>query len=185
MASTYTPLGVELMATGENAGTWGTKTNANLNLFEELTGGYRVVTLNAAGTGANTTALTVVDGALTGTAQARVIILGAESPETIAGNKIVTIPLDVENVYFIKNSTSGSHTVELKYDSGSGWPAFFDAIDKTKVNTKRDISFGMIRTEITCAKCDSHLGHVFEDGPKPTGLRYCVNSVSLDFVAKD
>ena len=101
MASTYTPLGVELMATGENAGTWGTKTNANLNLFEELTGGYRVVTLNAAGTGANTTALTVADGALTGSAQARVIILGAESPETIAGNKIVTLPLDVENVYFV------------------------------------------------------------------------------------
>ena len=62
MSSTYTPLGVELMATGENAGTWGTKTNANLNLFEELTGGYRVVTLNAAGTGANTTALTESDG---------------------------------------------------------------------------------------------------------------------------
>ena len=74
---------------------------------------------------------------------------------------------------------------KTKYDSGSGWPAFFDAIDETKINTKRDISFGMIRTEITCAKCDSHLGHVFEDGPKPTGLRYCVNSVSLDFVSKD
>ena len=130
MASTYTPLGVELMATGENAGTWGTKTNANLNLFEELTGGYRVVTLNAGGTGANTTDLTVVDGALTGTAQARVIILGAESPETIAGNKIVTIPLDVENVYFIKNSTSGSHTVQLKYASGSGDTVTWTASNK-------------------------------------------------------
>ena len=77
MASTYTPLGVELMVTGENAGTWGTKTNNNLTLFEQLTGGYKVQTLNAAGTGANTTALTVVDGNTTGTAQNRVIVLGA------------------------------------------------------------------------------------------------------------
>ena len=71
-----------------------------------------------------------------------------------------------------------------KYDSGSGWPAFFDALDKTKVNTKSDISYVMVRTEITCAKCDSHLGHVFKDGPKPTGLGYCVNSVALDFSPK-
>ena len=120
MASTYTSLGIELMATGENAGTWGTKTNANLNLVEGITGGYVVATLNAAGTGANTTALTVADGALTGTAQSRVIILGAESPQAITGNKIVTLPLDIENTYYIKNSTSGSYTVQLKYASGSG-----------------------------------------------------------------
>ena len=130
MASTYTPLGVELMATGENAGTWGTKTNANLNLVEGITGGYVVATLNAAGAGANTTDLTVSDGGLTGTAQSRVIVLGAESPQTISGNKIVTIPLDIENTYFIKNSTSGSYTVQLKYASGSGDTVTWATTDK-------------------------------------------------------
>jgi len=130
MASTYTSLGIELMATGENAGTWGTKTNANLNLVEGITGGYVVATLNAAGSGANTTALTVADGALTGTAQSRVIILGAESPQAITGNKVVTLPLDVENTYYIKNSTSGAYTVQLKYVSGSGDTVTWSTTDK-------------------------------------------------------
>ena len=120
MASTYTPLGVELMATGENAGTWGTKTNTNLNILEQIAGGYVVQTLNAAGAGANTTTLSVSDGSTGATLATRTIILGAESPQTISGNKIVTIPLDVESFYFIKNSTSGSYTVQLKYASGSG-----------------------------------------------------------------
>ena len=92
MASTYTPLGVELMATGENAGTWGTKTNTNLSLFEQITGGYKVQTLNAAGAGANTTALAVSDGSTGATLATRVIVLGAESAQTISGNKVVTIP---------------------------------------------------------------------------------------------
>ena len=120
MASTYTPLGVELMATGENAGTWGTKTNTNLQIIEQIAGGYVVQTLNAGGAGANTTTLSVSDGSTGATLATRTIILGAESPETISGNKIVTIPLDVEAFYFIKNSTSGSYTVQLKYASGSG-----------------------------------------------------------------
>ena len=120
MASTYTPLGVELMATGENAGTWGTKTNTNLNILEQIAGGYKVQTLNAGGTGANTTTLDVSDGSTGATLATRVIILGAESPQTITGNKIVTIPIDVENFYFIKNSTSADYTVQLKYASGSG-----------------------------------------------------------------
>jgi len=120
MASTYTPLGVELMATGENAGTWGTKTNTNLQIIEQIAGGYVVQTLNAGGAGANTTTLSVSDGSTGATLATRTIILGAESPQTISGNKIVTIPLDVESFYFIKNSTSGSYTVQLKYASGSG-----------------------------------------------------------------
>jgi len=123
MASTYTPLGVELMATGENAGTWGTKTNNNLSLFEQLTGGFSTVSIAG---GAQTTALTVVDGSTTGTAQYRMI----EFTGTITGNQIVTIPLDVETFYFLRNSTSGAFTVQFKYVSGSGTTVTFTATDK-------------------------------------------------------
>ena len=120
MTSTYTPLGVELMVTGENAGTWGTKTNTNLNLIEQISGGYAIQTLNAAGTGANTTTLAKADGALGATVATRVIILGAVSPQAITGNKIITMPVLTENFYLIKNSTSGSYTVQIKAASGSG-----------------------------------------------------------------
>ena len=70
---------------------------------------------------------------------------------------------------------------DSKFNSGSGWPSFFDVIDKENIITESDSGFGMIRTEIMCARCRGHLGHVFDDGPGPTGLRYCVNSSSLDF----
>lgn len=69
---------------------------------------------------------------------------------------------------------------DTKYDSGSGWPSFWDAITKDAIAEKTDGTLGMVRTEILCANCDSHVGHVFPDGPKPTGLRYCTNSASLE-----
>ena len=130
MSSTHTPLGVELMATGENAGTWGTKTNTNLQIIEQISGGYKVQTLNTAGAGANTTALTESDGSTGATVATRIIVLGAVSPETISGNKIVTFPVGVENFYLIKSSTSGSYTVQLKAASGSGATVTWATSDK-------------------------------------------------------
>jgi len=106
MASTFTPLGVELQATGENAGTWGTKTNTNLELIEQIAGGF--IQKSIAG-GAQTTTLA----------------------GTITGNQIVTIPNDVQNFYILKNSTSGAYTVQFKYATGSGDSFTFSATTKT------------------------------------------------------
>ena len=123
MASTYTPLGIELQATGENAGTWGTKTNTNLQIFEQIVGGF---TQQSIAGGAQTTALSVSDGSTGATLSHRMI----EFTGTITGNQIVTIPLDVQTFYYLRNSTSGSYTVQFKYTSGSGDSFTFAATDK-------------------------------------------------------
>ena len=123
MASSYTGLGTELMTTGENAGTWGTTTNTNLQIIEQISGGY--TTQDIAGS-ADTTTLAVSDGSTGAVLGHRVI----EFTGTITGNQIVTIPLDVQQMYILKNGTSGAYTVQFKYASGSGSSVTFAATDK-------------------------------------------------------
>jgi len=123
MASTYTPLGIELQATGENAGTWGTKTNTNLQIFEQIVGGF---TQQSIAGGAQTTTLSVSDGSTGATLSHRMI----EFTGSISGNQIVTIPLDVQTFYYLRNSTSGAYTVQFKYVSGSGDSFTFASDDK-------------------------------------------------------
>ena len=123
MASTYTPLGIELQATGENAGTWGTKTNTNLQIFEQIAGGF---TQQSVAGGAQTTTLSVSDGSTGAVLSHRMI----EFTGTITGNQIVTIPIDVQTFYYLRNSTSGAYTVQFKYASGSGDSFTFSTTDK-------------------------------------------------------
>ena len=114
---------MELQNTGENAGTWGTKTNVNLQLIEQISGGF---TEKSIAGGAQTTALTITDNGTGDVAGHRMI----EFTGTITGNQIVTIPLDVQTFYFLRNSTSGAYTVQFKYASGSGASVTFSATDK-------------------------------------------------------
>ena len=123
MASTYTGLGVELQATGENAGTWGTKTNTNLQIIEQISGGF---TQQSIAGGAQTTALSVSDGSTGAVLSHRMI----EFTGSITGNQIVTIPLDVQTFYILRNSTSGAYTVQFKYVSGSGDSFTFTSTNK-------------------------------------------------------
>ncbi|RPI69462.1 MAG: peptide-methionine (R)-S-oxide reductase [Ignavibacteriae bacterium] len=90
-----------------------------------------------------------------------------------------------DGTYTCKGCGAPLFSSNEKFDSGCGWPSYYDAIDSGAIVTKPDNTLGMMRTEIMCAKCGGHLGHVFDDGPKPTGLRYCVNSASVQFKSSD
>ena len=171
MASTFTPLGVELQATGENAGTWGTKTNTNLQLLEQISGGF--IAKSIAG-GAQTAALAVSDGS-TGAELAHRMI---DFTGTITGNQIVTIPLDVQTFYILRNSTSGAYTVQFKYTSGSGGTVTFSTSDK---GDKIVVAMADDGTNPNIKEIALGLTEISEDTSPQLGGNLDTNSFMIDF----
>jgi peptide-methionine (R)-S-oxide reductase len=89
-----------------------------------------------------------------------------------------------KGIYYCSGCGTPLFEADTKFESRSGWPSFYEPIKNKNISKKRDLSHGMIRTEVLCSKCGGHLGHVFKDGPQPTGERYCINSISLEFKPK-